>query len=250
SPDSIVPEPGSSGGFNRYRYTRNNPLKYVDPTGHYTLDPDTGECFGGDCDRNPLAPPDDEVDKNGINPEFDPDNYWRKEVPSREPIWEEGAYGLSVIATGLDVAALHVSLLAATAAYGTAYATATGPVGYAAVSLAYQASPLRLPEDLLGLAALGAVIGSDYLAGNSYSTDNGVVIGRDTYVATGFMVAGLFPDVTTDVGINVAAVYYDSMSLRDDPLLELLPGNIYMQWGLNAILPAPKVPTPPSDLGL
>ncbi|MCP4360585.1 MAG: RHS repeat-associated core domain-containing protein, partial [Chloroflexi bacterium] len=34
SPDSIVPEPGSSGGFNRYRYARNNPLKYVDPTGH------------------------------------------------------------------------------------------------------------------------------------------------------------------------------------------------------------------------
>jgi RHS repeat-associated protein len=34
SPDSIVPEPGSSSGFNRYRYTRNNPLKYTDPSGH------------------------------------------------------------------------------------------------------------------------------------------------------------------------------------------------------------------------
>jgi RHS repeat-associated protein len=34
SPDSIVPEPGSSGGFNRYRYTRNNPLRYTDPSGH------------------------------------------------------------------------------------------------------------------------------------------------------------------------------------------------------------------------
>jgi RHS repeat-associated protein len=34
SPDTIVPEPGSSGGFNRYRYTRNNPLKYTDPSGH------------------------------------------------------------------------------------------------------------------------------------------------------------------------------------------------------------------------
>jgi RHS repeat-associated protein len=28
SPDSIVPEPTSSGGFNRYRYTRNNPTTY------------------------------------------------------------------------------------------------------------------------------------------------------------------------------------------------------------------------------
>jgi RHS repeat-associated protein len=34
SPDTIVPEPTSSGGFNRYRYTRNNPLRYTDPSGH------------------------------------------------------------------------------------------------------------------------------------------------------------------------------------------------------------------------
>ncbi len=34
SPDTIVPDPSSSGGFNRYRYTRNNPLKYTDPSGH------------------------------------------------------------------------------------------------------------------------------------------------------------------------------------------------------------------------
>jgi uncharacterized protein RhaS with RHS repeats len=40
-----VPEPGSSGGFNRYRYTRNNPLKYTDPSGHQ-------ECENeADCDR-------------------------------------------------------------------------------------------------------------------------------------------------------------------------------------------------------
>ncbi len=34
SPDTIVPDPSSSGGFNRYRYTRNNPLRYTDPSGH------------------------------------------------------------------------------------------------------------------------------------------------------------------------------------------------------------------------
>jgi RHS repeat-associated protein len=63
SPDSIVPEPGSSGGFNRYRYTRNNPLKYTDPSGH---EPCTSGNWG-DCQKSkpkykkpPTTPPDQE----------------------------------------------------------------------------------------------------------------------------------------------------------------------------------------------
>jgi len=35
SADTIVPEPGNAGDLNRYSYTRNNPLKYIDPTGHF-----------------------------------------------------------------------------------------------------------------------------------------------------------------------------------------------------------------------
>ena len=38
SPDTIVPEPKSGRGFNRYRYARNNPLKYTDPSGHCVWD--------------------------------------------------------------------------------------------------------------------------------------------------------------------------------------------------------------------
>jgi len=33
-PDTIVPEPGSSQGYNRYSYTNNNPVKYTDSSGH------------------------------------------------------------------------------------------------------------------------------------------------------------------------------------------------------------------------
>jgi len=32
--DTIVPEPGSSIGYNRYTYVRNNPIRYTDPSGH------------------------------------------------------------------------------------------------------------------------------------------------------------------------------------------------------------------------
>ena len=43
SPDSIVPQPVNPQDFNRYGYTRNNPLKYVDPSGHFT------QCNQGNC---------------------------------------------------------------------------------------------------------------------------------------------------------------------------------------------------------
>jgi RHS repeat-associated protein len=53
SPDTIIPNPASPQSFNRYSYCMNNPLKYVDPSGHwgevteggYTLDPRTGEVI-------------------------------------------------------------------------------------------------------------------------------------------------------------------------------------------------------------
>ncbi|GAB4582091.1 MAG: hypothetical protein Fur0022_48440 [Anaerolineales bacterium] len=39
-PDSIVPEPNNPMDWDRYSYTRNNPLKYTDPDGHCPRPPD------------------------------------------------------------------------------------------------------------------------------------------------------------------------------------------------------------------
>lgn len=33
-PDTLVPEPGSSQGYNRYTYAKDNPILYSDPSGH------------------------------------------------------------------------------------------------------------------------------------------------------------------------------------------------------------------------
>ncbi len=33
-PDPIIAEPGSSQGYNRYSYVGNNPINYIDPSGH------------------------------------------------------------------------------------------------------------------------------------------------------------------------------------------------------------------------
>jgi hypothetical protein len=35
-PDTIVPDPTNPQDLNRYSYARNNPVKYVDPTGHFS----------------------------------------------------------------------------------------------------------------------------------------------------------------------------------------------------------------------
>ena len=43
--DSIVPNPGSAVGLDRYSYAFNNPLKYSDPSGHFPLCVDGVECF-------------------------------------------------------------------------------------------------------------------------------------------------------------------------------------------------------------
>ena len=50
SPDTIVPEPGSSGGFNRFSYVRNNPLTRIDPTGHQ-------DCENGEDNCDSLVQP-------------------------------------------------------------------------------------------------------------------------------------------------------------------------------------------------
>ena len=33
-PDSLIPDPSNPQDLNRFSYTRNNPIKYIDPTGH------------------------------------------------------------------------------------------------------------------------------------------------------------------------------------------------------------------------
>ena len=38
SPDSIIPDPYSTQDWDRYSYCRNNPARFVDPTGHWTED--------------------------------------------------------------------------------------------------------------------------------------------------------------------------------------------------------------------
>jgi hypothetical protein len=49
-PDTIVPDPANPQDWNRYSYTRNNPLRYTDPTGHKPI-------IDNDENGNPIVDP-------------------------------------------------------------------------------------------------------------------------------------------------------------------------------------------------
>ncbi len=52
SPDSIVPQPGNPQTLNRFAYVNNNPLKFVDPTGHFV------QCSAADNAQGYICPDD------------------------------------------------------------------------------------------------------------------------------------------------------------------------------------------------
>jgi len=48
-PDSIIPGAGNPQAFNRYAYSNNNPINFIDPTGHMAQVDDGGSCVGIEC---------------------------------------------------------------------------------------------------------------------------------------------------------------------------------------------------------
>jgi RHS repeat-associated protein len=58
--DRIIPSPGLSVAWDRYAYVANNPVKYIDPSGHHYCDSayaDPEECTGLDADGDGYLDP-------------------------------------------------------------------------------------------------------------------------------------------------------------------------------------------------
>jgi len=90
-PDSIVPQPGNPQSLNRYSYCRNNPLKYIDPSGHR-------EIIGDDDNGNYvyMPPPDVAVPSTPVSvpaptpvpgvPSYYPPGWGRVAEPEAPPL--------------------------------------------------------------------------------------------------------------------------------------------------------------------
>ena len=53
TPDTLIPRPTDPQSFNRYAYTRNNPTRFTDPSGHVCYDPITDAATPGCTQPSP-----------------------------------------------------------------------------------------------------------------------------------------------------------------------------------------------------
>jgi RHS repeat-associated protein len=198
SPDTIIPEPINSQGFNRYSYANNNPLKYTDPSGHQGCDEQVEDCDDSDQDKELLDQKDEKIEDN-----LD---------ASSPPISDEDlAKFLSAVGFGLDVTGLGINFLGAAVtdiAFG-----GLGPVGYAAGVSAHNAV-LTGPTLVVDGIGVGFVAAAGFVTGeNQIGFDNGTLtltLNQDTIVAAGgFVAGGINPEPNVDVLISGGAVAYD-----------------------------------------
>ena len=200
-----MPQPGNPQDLNRYAYVNNNPLRYVDPTGHQGEPP-------GDYDR--------------WNPEL------RLAIALDATPGRETSPPLQVVSTGLDHAGLVLDCIES--AISLAGATGQGTVTLGGAALA-QLEPTPFGEGgavLVGVGisvpadALEDIPGSfgvlldalgDWAGGNTYwdSSTNELVIGQDTLLSGGTQLADfLIPSSVADVFLNGSELGYDLAKVR------------------------------------
>jgi RHS repeat-associated protein len=80
SADTVVPDPGNALAIDRFAYTMNNPLKYVDPSGHAACPPDMCDYEEEDEDLNQLV---ENVQR------FSHPKTWTMEIPDELPDWSD-----------------------------------------------------------------------------------------------------------------------------------------------------------------
>jgi RHS repeat-associated protein len=200
SADSIIPGTRDVQAWDRYAAMGNNPVKYVDPTGHMQACPD-GD-LGAGCGSEGQIP---QKIKNG-----------NKSNPKTQISTK-----LSYVALGLDASAAFLSDLEMVAVDYTGITTiaaccATVDGCLPAIGVAWAVdfgvttvSPLGVMENFLGGGSFIATMAADLLSGNTGLTSGGLSVGNDTLVAGRNLIAGLVPEANVDALVSNSQLKYD-----------------------------------------
>ncbi len=232
SPDSIVPDPSSSGGFNRYRYTRNNPLRYTDPSGHIcdeggSMDVDKmliyTPCDGGDDNSPPPKENNEETVVSALWPFPGSEEYIYEQPPA---IHQPTAKVFSSFSIAADVTAWIISGVGTGGEWAGVIAGIIGeptflgePVGFAGGTMIYNKSGMNKFGDQIGIYGAIATTASDIFASESYFVNNenefSVIMGSETQFSLLMGVAGVFsPIANVDFVIDSAALYNNTASIN------------------------------------
>lgn len=246
-----MPNPINPQNFNRYAYGLNNPLKYIDPTGHE-------ECFDAECKHrvNPITK--ELVGKNkevvkSLTDGFE--HVYRKPEPTSEDILN--AFAFQATGAGADAAGIFESGLGAVAETALTLAGAFAGEGIGALPgfgegvKLYNTSGLNLANDVFGVASFGGALASDAAIGNTYFAYNekenayALVMGTGSQFSFSTATMGLAsPEAFIDLSIDTVSLLNDTLStfqLGD----RLTGGHVNDTLGLPAT-PADQLFTPKS----
>jgi hypothetical protein len=226
SADSIVPEAGNPQALNRYSYALNDPLRYIDPSGHGYCD--SPYAFAEDCAEagkgvgKPPKPPTPPPPSSPGSPLIHP------EPPSWFPDLGEALAQTSVT---LDKVSFVVSGVGVVVTWGTTLggaavgAFACSPGFVAALGCAaegaiegklfgeevWNASPFNQIENRLGVASAILTTASDLYLGNSGvdPITGELVVGENTLRAWGTALFGYIPSSDIDLAVNAVQVHWD-----------------------------------------
>jgi RHS repeat-associated protein len=225
SADTIVPGAGNPQSLNRFSYTLNNPLRYIDPTGHTYLCDEECENNGGRGTPPKPKPPKPQP-PNGNN-SLGNSNSDEQQSPSisASNIRTTASNKLREIALGADLAGTILSTLEASVTDFFAAGAITTGCGLgglegcaAGVSASLEfdiylasTSPLGVTENLLGGFSLLITTASDIVQGNTdLLNPSGPYVGKDTLVSLRNFTAGLIPESNIDYIVSGSQLQYDT----------------------------------------